>query len=323
MAPAQCLLRFLFARPRVLRLKQRPLPPLKQPILRSLGQNALYPPHRSEHTPSKRSWFSRCADFSLPPLLPAAQAEDHLLLFLALRKSPSSSAGRQPVFLPDSIGIALTISIWPTAAVAALYFPNGAPWSPLKANGFHPGLPAVSPSLLPFPSCLAHCYFDASSRRSCVCQTLAHWPLCQLLFRGPGGQGLDRFAHGSVLAGDEYMWGLSYSPKGTLDTSPIRLPHTVVQTLVQIQSQLPGLGQRLFVKESQSLSVLARLRSRAFSPLKAVGINCPSILFSLNSSVCSFHFSYVFFEMLQVSEAPVLTALSDPTSALIFHPSLA
>lgn len=136
-------------------------------------------------------------------------------------------------------------------------------------------------------------------------------------------QSLDWFAHGSVLAGDEYMWGLSYSPKGTLDTSPIRLPHTVVQTLVQIQSQLPGLGQRLFVKESQSLSVLARLRSRAFSPLKAVGINCPSILFTLNSSVCSFHFSYVFFEMLQVSEAPVLTALSDPTSALIFHPYLA
>lgn len=218
----------------------------------SRGRIPCVPPHRSEHTSSKRSWFSRCADFSLPPLLPAAQAEDHLLLFLALRKSPSSCAGRQPDFLPDSIGIALTISIWPTDVEAALYFPNGAPWSPLKANGFHPGLPAVSPSLLPFPSCLAHCYFDVSSRRGCLCQILAHWPLGQLLFRGPGGQGLDRFAHGSVLAGDEYMWGLSYSPKGTLDTSPIRLPHTIVQTLAQIQSQLPGLGQRLFVKESQS-----------------------------------------------------------------------
>lgn len=101
-------------------------------------------PHGVQNTPAPRVLcFTRSS-----PILPAAQAEDQLLLFLVLRKSSSPSEGKQPALLcittdptpPDSSGMALAIGIWPTAAVAVIgrcphkavilwfyiYFPNGA-----------------------------------------------------------------------------------------------------------------------------------------------------------------------------------------------------
>lgn len=271
-------------------------------------------PHGSKHTFSKRPLFFCCLELSLPSLPPAAQAEDQpLLLFLALRTSPSSSEGKQPALLcittdlpPDSMGTALTISICLTAVVAVVgqcplrqrssdfifSFQMVLSWSPVKANGFHPGLPEVSPSLLPFsvrPGPLFFRYFF--KKELSVSKPCSLTAGCQLLCCGPGGQGLGQSACGPVLAGDEYTRCLLYSPEGALDTSLICLPHSTVQTLAQTPGQPPGLGQRFFVKESQSqfypcpveISCLLSIRKQRHT-------NHPSILFSLNNSVCSLHF---------------------------------
>lgn len=125
------------------------------------------------------------------------------------------------------------------------------PWSPFNTNGFHP---IVSPNLLPLFFQLAHCSFGTSSRRrSCLCQTLAHRSPCTSFYSEVQvARDWGRFTYGPTLPEDEYILCLLCSPKGALDTSFIRLPHTTLQPLVQTPGQLPGLGQRLFVKENQS-----------------------------------------------------------------------
>lgn len=204
MAPVRCLLRFLFAGSRVLRRfyhsKASP-----GPILRALGQNALCSPHCSKHTFSKRPLFYHCTELSLPSLLPAKAKDQSQKLLLALRKSHSLPFSASPwIRPPDSSGIALTISIWPTAVVAVVgqcppkasapefifTFQMVLPWSLFKTNGFHPDLPEVSPNLLPFFFLLGPLFFWGFFKQKAlsVSQPCSQ-PLC-VYFRGPGGQGL-------------------------------------------------------------------------------------------------------------------------------------
>lgn len=267
MAPVRCLLRFLFAGSRVLRrLYHSQASP--GPILRVLGQNALCSPHCSKRTFSKRPLFYHCTELSLPSLLPAKAKDQSQKLLLALRKSHSLPFSASPwIRPPDSSGIALTISIWPTAVVAVIGQCPPKASAPLSLYLLSKWccLGVCSKQMVsiliflrflqtsfPFSFCLALCSSGASSsRRRCLCPSLAH-SHCVSISEVQVARDWGRFACGPILAGDEYIWGLLCAPKGALDTSLIRLPHTTVQTLAQTLGQLPGLGQRLFVKESQS-----------------------------------------------------------------------
>lgn len=118
----------------------------------------------------------------------------------------------------------------------------------------------------PLSFCLDHCSFGTSSRRrSCLCQTLVHQPPCTSFYSEVQvARDWGQFTYGPVLAGDEYMLCLLCSPKGALDTSLICLPHPTVHPLVQTSGQLPGLEQRLFVKESKSHVCPCPVKSPAF-----------------------------------------------------------
>lgn len=187
-------------------------------------------------------------------------------------------------------------------------------------SGFQPGLPEVSSSLLSFPFCLAHCSFDASSRRSCLCQTLAHWPLGASFYsevqvaRAWVGLHVGQFWLGMNTCG-----ACCISPKGTLDTSLICLPHTIVQTPAQTPGQLPGLGQRLYVKESPAQVCPCPVEvSCPLSIRKQRHANRPSILFFYTA-----HFVPLVFlrHSLRYSEClkyPPQWHYLSPKSAIIF-----
>lgn len=66
------------------------------------------------------------------------------------------------------------------------------PWSPFNTNGFHPGLLKVSPNLLPFCFLLGPLFLWTFLKEKELSVSIPCSPdtLCQLLFSGPGGQGL-------------------------------------------------------------------------------------------------------------------------------------
>lgn len=161
----------------------------------------------------------------------------------------------------------------------------------------------------PFSFCLAHCSLGASSRkRRYLHPTLLTATVCQLLFQ--------RFRWPAIRVGlhmGQVWLGMSsaccVSPRA-LDTSLIRLPHTIVQTLAQTPGQRPGLGHKLFVKDIQSHACPCSVEVSCLLPSREQWhTNHPSISSSSNNSVCS-NFSYVFFEMFEVSEVPTPMELS-------------
>lgn len=171
-------------------------------ILRGHGQNAPCPPHCSKHTSFKGPLFYTNAlilPCSLQPGLrpsccpsllsgcPAASLQGNSLPFSA---SPQIRPPRQLWYCFDHqhlahscCGCSWTVSPPSPKGSASLI-------SYLLSKWYCPGVHSTQMvSILVFPKFLqtsfsfsfsvAHCFFGTSSRRrSCLCQSLAHWPPC-------------------------------------------------------------------------------------------------------------------------------------------------
>ena len=227
-------------------------------------------PHIVQNTPPLRDLCATQNSLIPPCSLQPRLRTSCCSSWLSGRETAWPSLHRHRSDPPDSSGIALTIgiSIWPTAAVAVagqclppapqgsapliyIYFPNGAALESIQPKWF-PSWSSKPPS--PFLSAWPIVPLGRLQGEGAVCvkpRLTGHLvPASIQRCRWPGtGVGSHM---GQFWLGMNTCCACCAPQRGALDTSLTRLPHTTVQPLVQTPGQLPGLQQRLFVKERAS-----------------------------------------------------------------------